>query len=37
MTDYADKLVAVLLVSGAMKVLTPELKMKIRGGENGTL
>jgi energy-coupling factor transport system substrate-specific component len=37
MTDYADKLVAVLLVSGVLKVLTPELKMKIRGGENGTL
>ena len=37
LTDYADKLVAVLLVSAALKVLTPEMKMKIRGGRNGSL
>ena len=37
LTDYADKLVAVLLVTAALKVLTPEMKMKIRGGRNGSL
>ncbi|MFR0986459.1 MAG: ECF transporter S component [Frisingicoccus sp.] len=33
LTDYADKLIAVLLVAAALKVLTPEMKMKIREAE----
>ena len=37
LTDYADKLAAVLLVSAALKALTPGMKMKIRGGRNGSL
>ena len=37
LTDYADKLIAVLLVAAVLKVLTPEMKMKIRGGRNGAL
>ena len=37
LTDYADKLIAVLLVAAALKVLTPEMKMKLRGGRNGAL
>lgn len=37
LTDYADKLIAVLLVAAVLKVLTPEMKMKIRGGINGAL
>lgn len=37
LTDYADKLIAVLLVAAVLKVLTPEIKMKIRGGRNGAL
>lgn len=37
LTDYADKLIAVLLVAVVLKVLTPEMKMKIRGGRNGAL
>lgn len=36
-TDYGDKLVAVLLVSAVLKVLTPEMKLKIRGGGNGQI
>lgn len=37
LTDYADKLIAVLLVAAVLKVLTPEMKMKIQGGRNGAL
>jgi len=37
LTDYADKLIAVLLVAAVLKVLTREMKMKIRGGRNGAL
>ena len=37
LTDYADKLIAVLMVAAVLKVLTPEMKMKIRGGRNGAL
>lgn len=37
LTDYADKLIAVLLVAAVLKVLTAEMKMKIRGGRNGAL
>lgn len=36
-TDYGDKLVAVLLVTAALKVLTPEMKLKIRGGGHGQI
>ncbi len=28
LTDYADKLIAVLLVTGALRALSPEMKMK---------
>lgn len=37
LTDYGDKLVAVLLVTAALKVLTPEMKGRIRGGGHGAL
>lgn len=37
LTDYADKLIAVLLVTGALRALSPEMKMKIRGERNGAL
>lgn len=37
LTDYADKLIAILLVTAALKVMTPEMKTKIRGGRNGAI
>ena len=37
LTDYADKLIAILLVMAALKVMTPEMKTKIRGGRNGAI
>ena len=37
LTDYADKLIAVLLVTAALRALSPEMKMKIRGERNGAV
>lgn len=37
LTDYADKLIAVLLVTAALKALPTEMKMKIRGDKDGSL
>lgn len=37
LTDYADKLIAVLLVTAALKALPAEMKMKIRGDKDGSL
>lgn len=37
LTDYADKLIAIILVTAVLKVLAPEMKMKIRGERNGAI
>lgn len=37
LTDYGDKLIAVLLITATLKAMTQEMKEKIRGGKNGTV
>ena len=37
LTDYGDKLIAVILVTATLRSMTPEMKLKIRGGRNGAV
>ena len=37
LTDYGDKLIAVILVTATLRSMTTEMKLKIRGGRNGAV
>ena len=37
LTDYGDKLIAVILGTATLRSMTPEMKLKIRGGRNGAV